>query len=156
MGGIMYCPSCGTEVTKELNYCNRCGANLNPATSMVEQPVRHVSMNGPFWAMALMIVIGLGIIFASLNDLAKKEIHPAALTWLGIAGFATLLSVVSILMHHLSRMSGQPQTERQSRRKRAEKEVVRPAQLPPTRMEPVPSVTENTTRTFEPVERRRS
>jgi hypothetical protein len=31
---------------------------------------------------------------------------------------------------------------------------VRPAQLPPTRIEPVPSVTENTTRTLEMVDRK--
>jgi hypothetical protein len=151
----MYCPSCGTEVTKELNYCNRCGANLNPAVNVVEQPVRVVSMNGPFWAMAIMVVIGLGIIFAGMNDLAKKDIHPAALTWLGIASLATLLSAVALFMRQLSHMSGQPQAERSPKRKKAEIETVRQAQLPPVRMEPVPSVTENTTRTFEPVERRR-
>lgn len=152
----MYCSSCGTEVTKELNYCNRCGANLkNPAAETVEQPVRLVSVNGPFWAMAMMVVIGIGIIFASLNDLAKKDLHPAALTWLGIAGFATILSVVALFIRHLSHMSGQPQTEKVSGRRKAEKEMVRPAQLPPTRIEPVPSVTENTTRTLEMVDRRK-
>jgi hypothetical protein len=152
----MYCSSCGTEVTKELNYCNRCGANLkSTATDTIEQPVRIVSMNGPFWAMALMVVIGIGIIFASLNDLAKKDVHPVALTWIGIGGFATILCVVSLFMRHLSHMSGQPQAEKGLRRKKAEKEIVRPAQLPPTRIEPVPSVTENTTRTLEMVDRRK-
>ena len=30
----MYCPTCGNEITVELKYCNRCGANLTlPATS---------------------------------------------------------------------------------------------------------------------------
>ena len=24
----MYCPSCGNEISVELKYCNRCGANL--------------------------------------------------------------------------------------------------------------------------------
>ena len=149
----MYCPACGTEVTRELNYCNRCGASLNPAANMVEQPARLVSMNGPFWAMAVMVVIGLGIIFAGIGDLANKGIHPAALTWLGIGGLATLFSVVSLFMRQLSHLSGQPQTERLSKRRKKEKDELRPSQLPPMRMEPVPSVTENTTRAFEPIER---
>lgn len=151
----MYCPSCGNEVTAEMNYCNRCGSDLNSGTKVVEQPVRVVSMTGPLWALAVMVVIGLGIIFAGINDLAKKDVHPAAVAWLGIASFAMLFAVVSLFMRHLSHISGQPQTERQPKRKKAEKEAARPAQLPPTRMEPVPSVTENTTRTFEPVERKR-
>ena len=30
----MYCPTCGNEISVELKYCNRCGANLTlPATS---------------------------------------------------------------------------------------------------------------------------
>lgn len=151
----MYCPSCGTEVTKEMNYCNRCGASLSLAADIVEQPVRVVSRSGPFWAMALMVVIGLGIIFSGMSNLTRQGLHPAALTWLGIFSFMTLLSAVKIFMRHLSNTSGQPQTERLSKRKKEEKEAARPAQLPPTRMEPVPSVTENTTRTFEPIERRR-
>jgi|SRR5689334_21629408 len=151
----MYCSSCGTEVTKELNYCNRCGANLNPSVNVIEQPVRIVSMNGPFWAMAIMVVIGLGIIFSGMNDLARKEIHPAALTWLGIGSLATLLSVVALFMRQLSYMSGQPKAERPPKRTKAEKERGRTAQLPPMRMQPVSSVTEETTRTFEPLERGR-
>lgn len=151
----MYCPSCGTEVTKELNYCNRCGANLNPAANMVEQPVRLISMNGPFWAMALMVICGLGIIFSGMSNLARQGLHPVALTWLGIGSLATLISALLLFMRQLSRLSGQPQAERSVKSKKAEKDVMRPAQLPPTRIEPVPSVTENTTRTLEMAERRR-
>ena len=62
----MYCQSCGTEVTKELNYCNRCGANLNASSNLPEQFVRPVSLTAPTIAVALMVVISLGIIFASI------------------------------------------------------------------------------------------
>src|SRR5437764_6626963 len=151
----MYCPSCGTEVTEEMNYCNRCGGSLSPAANTVEQPVRVVNRNGPFWAMALMVIFGLGIIFSGISNLTRQGLHPAALAWLGIFGFMTLISAVKIFMRLLSNTSGQSPTERLSKRKKAEKEAARPAQLPPTRMEPVPSVTENTTRTLEMAERKR-
>lgn len=152
----MYCPSCGTEVTRELNYCNRCGANLNLAANVVEQPARQVSVKGSFWPMALMVVIGLGIIFAGVNDLAKKDVHPAAITWIAIASLAMLFGVVSLFLRQLSHMSGAQQQERPAKRKKTDKDDYKtPAQLPPTRIDPVPSVTENTTRTFEPIERRK-
>ncbi|HKC63184.1 MAG TPA: zinc ribbon domain-containing protein [Pyrinomonadaceae bacterium] len=151
----MYCPSCGTEVTRELNYCNRCGANLNPAANVVEQPVRLVSVTGPYWAIAFMVVMGLGIIFSGLNALVKKDLNSAAVAWIGIISLVMFLSIVSRLIRQLSNVNNLAKpSERPSRRKKANKDEPRPAQLPPTRIEPVPSVTENTTRTLDPVERR--
>jgi hypothetical protein len=153
----MYCSSCGTEVTRELNYCNRCGANLNTTTANDSvQPVRVVSMNGPVWAMALMVVIGLGIIFGSVSDLARKAVHPAALTWIVLGSLGMLFGVVSLFLRHWSQMAGVSQpAEQPAKRRKPNLSEPRPAQLPPTRIEPVPSVTENTTRTFEPIERGR-
>lgn len=153
----MYCPSCGTEVTRELNYCNRCGANLNPAANIVEQPVRLVSVTGPYWAIAFMVIMGLGIIFSSLNALVKKDFNSASIAWIGIISIVMLLSIVSRLVRQLSNINNPAKpSERPARRKKADRDGQRPAQLPPTRIEPVPSVTENTTRTLDPVERRRS
>lgn len=150
----MYCPSCGTEVTKELNYCNRCGANLSPTVSVSEQPVRVVSTNGPIWAMALMVVIGLGIIFSGVRELARMNIHPAALTWIVLGSLGMIGGVAALFLRHWSQMGGvSQQAERPQQRKRAIASEPRRAQLPPSRIEPVPSVTENTTRTFDPVER---
>ena len=152
----MYCSSCGSEVTRELNYCNRCGANLNPAANKVEQPVRLVSVTGPYWAIAFMVVMGLGIIFSSLNALVKKDFNSAAVAWIGIISIVMLLSVVSRLIRQLSNINNLTErSERPSKRKKAHRDERRPAQLPPTRIEPVPSVTENTTRTLDPVERGR-
>src|SRR5205814_4745571 len=153
-GEIMYCSSCGTEVTKGLNYCNRCGANLNPTTSVPEQPTRIVNPGRTIWPMALMVVMGLGIIFSGVNNLAKKDIHPAALTWIVLGSLALLFGVASLFLRYLSQISGTAQqvVKPEPRKKAALKETGSP-QLPPSRMEPVPSVTEHTTRTFEPVYR---
>jgi hypothetical protein len=152
----MYCPSCGTEVTRELNYCNRCGANLSLTTNVSEQPVRVVSTSGPIWAMAMMVVIGLGIIFAGVADLAKKDIHPAALTWMVIGSLGMLLGVVALFLKYWSpTVGGAQKLERPAKRNKTMASEQRPAQLPSSRMEPIPSVTENTTRTFNPIERGR-
>jgi hypothetical protein len=152
----MYCPSCGTEVTRELNYCNRCGANLSLAANVSEQPVRIVSTSGPIWAMAMMVVISLGIMFASVTDLARRDVHPAALTGIVLGVIAMLFGVVSLFLKYWSSMNGGAQpVERPAKRSKEIAGEQRQAQLPPSRMEPVSSVTENTTRTFNPIERGR-
>lgn len=155
----MYCPSCGTEVTLGLNYCNRCGANLSQSTNLPEQPVRHVNLTGPTIAIALMVTIGLGIIFASVSDLARNDFHPVALTWMVIAGLGMIVGVAALVIRQWSNLAGVVKPKEQSlpHKKSAGKEPVIPAQLPPLRSEPVPSVTEHTTRTFEPayIERER-
>ena len=35
----MYCPSCGNEISVELKYCNRCGANLATVPENYAAPV---------------------------------------------------------------------------------------------------------------------
>lgn len=154
----MYCPSCGTEVTLGLNYCNRCGANLSQASNLPEQPARHVNLTGPTIAVALMVIIGLGITFASVADLAKKDIHPVALTWMVIAGLAMITGVAALIIRQWSNLAGvtKPKERPLERKNSADKEFA-PAQLPPQRSEPVSSVTEHTTRTFNPayIERER-
>jgi hypothetical protein len=60
----MYCSSCGIEVTQELNYCNRCGANLSPATNLVPQlPAPPVKLTGPTIAIGATVVLSLVVIF---------------------------------------------------------------------------------------------
>jgi hypothetical protein len=154
----MYCPSCGTEVTLGLNYCNRCGANLSQSSNLPEQPVRQINLTGPTIAIALMVVIGLGITFASVADLARRDVHPVALTWMVIAGLAMITGVAALIIRQWSNLAGvtKPKEHPLSRKKSADKEFA-PAQLPPLRSEPASSVTEHTTRTFEPayIERER-
>jgi len=101
--------------------------------------------------MALMVVIGLGITFASVVDLAKDGLHPAAVTWIVIGSLGMLLGVVALFLRQISQMSGIAQkTERPAKRKKGATEELRPPELPPARINPMPSVTEHTTRTFEP------
>ena len=150
----MYCPSCGTEFALGLNYCNRCGANLSQPSNLPEQlPPRQVNLTGPTIAIALMVIIGLGIIFATVADLARNEFHPVALTWMVVAGLAMIAGVAALVLRQWSQLAGvvKPKERPVPRKKTADQEPSQ-GQLPPLRSEPiVPSVTEHTTRTFEPV-----
>jgi multisubunit Na+/H+ antiporter MnhG subunit len=150
----MYCPSCGTEVTRELNYCNRCGANLNLSSNLPEQPQRPVSLTGPTIGIAVMVVVGLGIIFSSISNLARSGVHPVALTWMIIAGMAMITGVAAMVIRQWSHLAGvSKRQEQKAPRKKPVADEAAPIQLPSMRSTPVSSVTDHTTRTFEPVYR---
>jgi hypothetical protein len=153
----MYCSSCGTEVTRELRYCNRCGANLNqPSAALPEQPMRQVNLTVPTISIAVMVIIGMIVIFASIADLARKDINPVALTWMVIGGLAAIVGVAALLMRQWTQLAGvMKQKEPRGSSKKAADESA-PAQLPPFRSEPVSSVTDHTTRTFDPAKVRKS
>ena len=149
----MYCPSCGNEITVELKYCNRCGANLMlpTITPLAVSPVR---LTFPIIVLGITILGGLGIILGSATEFAQQGIHPAFIVWMVLFGALTLFGCTGLLIRFITKMmtmqrelpSAQPQPRPQF--------TDRPTMphLPP-RMEPVPSVTENTTRTFSPVYR---
>jgi hypothetical protein len=157
----MYCPTCGNEHAVELNYCNRCGANLTlPATSMPAVTTKPVSLTGPAIVIGFTITGGLGIIFGGITELAELHVHPAAITWIILFSMATLFGCSALLIRFLLKMVGaQPQLPVLQQNARPSFERAAAPQLPP-RFEPVPSVTEHTTRTFshayrEPSERGR-
>ena len=150
----MYCPTCGNEITVELKYCNRCGANLTlPATSapMVLAPVK---LTIPSIVLGITILGGLGVIFGAASDFARQGLHPAAIVWIVLFSAATLFACVGLLIRFLTKMMtlGRELAPPQQQPRPAFSDRPPVHHLPP-RMEPVPSVTENTTRTFTPVYR---
>lgn len=148
----MYCQYCGNEVSAELKYCNRCGANLlqsfsNPA-SMMAPP----KLTAPALIVGLTIIGGLGVIFGGASEFARDGLHPAAITWIVLFSMATLFGCTALLIRFWTKLVlMQRQTPTQIETKRVPQSFV-PPQLTP-RLEPVPSVTEHTTRTFAPAYR---
>lgn len=153
----MYCPSCGTEVPSALNYCNRCGANLNQPANQAEEVVRPVNLTGPTIAIGLMVVIALAIIFVGATELLTQGIDPTALTWMVIVSLAMVMGVSALFIRQWTTLAGVAKLkERPAPRKKPieTEQTAAPAQLPPMRSEPVSSVTDHTTRTFDPVKAR--
>lgn len=154
----MYCPSCGSEISVELKYCNRCGANLSAIpVAYTASPAKPVRLGLPTIVLGLTVTIGLAAIFDGAKQLAEMHLHPAAITWMVIFGLATLFGCTALLLRFwlklfsLNRESYQPQI--QSLQPHAQMQIPPPRQQFPPRLEPVPSVTEHTTRTFSPAYR---
>jgi hypothetical protein len=146
----MYCPSCGNEISVELKYCNRCGANLSvPATPQVVS-IAPVKLAIPSIVLGLTIVCGLLVIIAGAGDLARQGVPPVALVWMVLFAVATLIGCTGLLIRFLTKLiTLQRETITTQPTSQPQLTSRPPVQLPP-RYEPVPSVTENTTRTFSP------
>ena len=148
----MYCPTCGNEISVELKYCNRCGANLTLPVMSQPMVLAPVKLTVPSIVLGLTILGGLGIIFSSATEFATRGLHPAAIVWMVLFSAATLFGCIGLMIRFLTKMMtmGREIAPQQHRPAVAERP---PMQHLPPRMEPVPSVTENTTRTFSPIYR---
>ncbi len=68
----MYCPTCGNEISVELKYCNRCGANLAIVPeSYPAVPFKPTRLSLPAIVLGLTVTIGLGLIFSGAAELAE-------------------------------------------------------------------------------------
>ena len=149
----MYCPSCGTEISVELKYCNRCGANLSlPAANTQLVTVAPVKLTIPSIVLGLTIILGLGITIAGLSQMALVGVPAVALVWMALFAVATLFGCSAMMIRFWTKIimlqretlsQGEPVRPRVVEKPQAQ-------QLPP-RFDNYSSVTENTTRTFNPV-----
>jgi hypothetical protein len=151
----MYCPSCGAESALDLNYCNRCGANMAVAVAPVRELVP-ISLTKPAVVIGLTAaLITLGG-FAILVDGAIKLSHAFQnndpILALVMFGMITILISDIMLIRLLSRIVRASLDRGKEMPASLPKPQAReaPRQLSP-QLEPVPSVTEHTTRTFAPV-----
>ncbi len=151
----MYCPSCGSEIAVELKYCNRCGANLtlpaaNAPTMMVAPRVK---LGMPSIVLGLTTIGGLGIIFGGASEFARVGVNPVAIVWMVLFSMATLFGCIALMIRFWTKLiTLQRDSVVSEPVRRSFVEKPHAQQLPP-RLEGIPSVTENTTRTFSPIYR---
>jgi hypothetical protein len=150
----MYCPSCGNEISVELKYCNRCGANLSTMPELHPAPAgKPIRLGLPAIVLGLTITVGLGIVFNSAVELASIQVHPAAIAWMVIFGLAALFGCTALMLRFwlkvlaMNREAYRPPTQLRPPAQ-APVQIPGPRQAFPPRLEPMPSVTEHTTRTF--------
>jgi hypothetical protein len=149
----MYCSSCGASVAQSLSYCKHCGAKLSgekddsliKTTELRAESLIISAMVGLFVLGLLAIAVLMGVMKAVL-DLNAGQI-------LGFAtvSFLIMLLIEGVLIWRLSRRKrgaeGTGDTALSKKHTTQELDAAQARGLP----EAMPSVTEHTTRTLEPI-----
>ena len=148
----MFCSSCGTAVTRGLAYCNHCGAKLSGGKDDAVAKPAETYPESLVWALVAIFVVGLcGII--GLMAVMKEVVgfSPDIILYITLLCFLPMLVVEGVLIWKLLRhKSGAKEAGDAARLKARETKELGAAQarsLP----DAAPSVTEQTTRAFDPV-----
>ena len=143
----MYCSSCGVAVAQGRSYCNYCGAKVSSGDSVTEssevKPGLLVSAMVGLFILGLVAITMLMGMMKSILDLPVERV--LAIT---LIPFLLLLLIEGVLIRLLLRRTKPPQeaSDRTFYRGQvtSELDAAHARALP----EPLPSVTENTTRTL--------
>jgi uncharacterized paraquat-inducible protein A len=145
----MYCSSCGSAVTRGLSYCNHCGAKLGPLEAKSASKPAELFPDSLIWAMVSVFVVGLGCnigLIAVLKDMLNLDTKL-------IVGFSLLVFLLIIALEGvlvsllLSRRKAAKKAETETVERSTKEFGEEQPRVLPAHME---SVTEQTTRPFEP------
>ena len=146
----MYCSSCGAAVTRGLTYCNHCGAKM---TREGDNGVKssEVKPESLVWAMVAVLVFGFVAIMFLMMAMKMVGLGVGQILAFTILSFLIMLVVEGVFISQLlGRKRGTKETADIGLSKDQTTKELHEAQarvLP----EPMPSVTEHTTRTFDPI-----
>jgi hypothetical protein len=152
----MYCSSCGAASAQGLSYCNRCGANLSLSESLVSTD----KPKGLGFVISLGLMMTTGVALGGLAlalvfalEFFKKGFPIEAVTILAVLSLVMLFGTTALLSRQLSRLIS-VYLESGASAMRPKKAKLSEAAAPLTAIdaprEPALSVTEHTTRTFDP------
>src|SRR5713226_5201586 len=103
----MFCPSCGTEDTIGLPYCNRCGANLGGMIASQTEPVI-VNLTKPTLIIAATLAVltlgGFAGLIGGALSLASVVHSSDPLIAMIIFGMLTIMIVDIFLVRQLSKL----------------------------------------------------
>jgi predicted nucleic acid-binding Zn ribbon protein len=150
----MYCASCGTPVASGLSFCNRCGTSLSKERGRSKE----IELGGGLIAAVVLVaLVGLGIMLGGSIALKKGgEFGNDVVALFMIFSFAILGFVELFLVRQLTRVLAT--AARRDSIEQPQQPLFQPAMVAASEVrgshlrtlaEPVPSVTENTTRTLQ-------
>ncbi len=152
----MYCSTCGVNVAQGLSYCNYCGATLSGAKG--ETRIKSPEVKPELLVSAMVVVFVLGLVAITMLIGMMKSV--LALNAGQILAFTLLSFLIMVFLEGvfirllLRRKRGAEEagdTVLSKGQATKELDAAQARALP----EPVPSVTEHTTRAFEPIHRER-
>jgi hypothetical protein len=146
----MYCPSCGAALTKELNYCNRCGIDLSVIKGSSNSKSLEKSIESIIWSIVLVTATVLGIMVAVMALMKGFQLGGEVVVWFMALMFLVLLGINGVLIWQLLRLNSLAKEARNASQIQSHETKELDANSKQALIEPRMSVTENTTRTLEP------
>jgi hypothetical protein len=165
MGNMYYCSLCGAANVAGMKYCKQCGGQISPAMSatspyqtapdprMGMSLQSHRSSRGVgalAWAMAAVSVGGLSIILGTAIPLFSVGFGGRELSLIMLASIALLGGTVFMLGRQMSRLVGYQIGENQRPAAQPSLAPVYPPRQLETGPSGIASVTEGTTKIFDP------
>ena len=152
----MYCQTCGSAINPQTKYCNRCGTQLAPVEqkSLEKTPAEKrldEYLDGLFWIS----VFGLAFIIG--GSVLLKTVGFSELIVIGYAILSATVFLINFGFSLWGALSIMRSTKggKLTMQPGRETHELNPPKIEPVMM-PAGSVTENTTRSFDPVEQNRA
>ena len=146
----MYCSSCGVVVAQGLSYCNYCGAKSSGAKS--DNVIKSSEVKPGLLVPAMVITFVFGLIAIILLMFAMKmlNLNTGQILAFMLLSFTIMLTVEGVFIRLLLRR--QRGTEEAGETVLLKGQATKELDAAQARVlpEPVPSVTEHTTRALEP------
>ena len=147
----MYCQTCGGQLAQPLSYCNHCGADLS--TSKARAGTAGTAIDTLLWVIVGTTITLLGMALGALVLIKNGAINEHLGMAFVILTFVSLVVTEAVLMWrllHLKRGAEEMQAIPKVDDLSADEPTPVTARALQEPLEPVSSVTEQTTRTLEP------
>jgi uncharacterized membrane protein YvbJ len=148
----MYCSSCGSAVPQNLSYCNRCGAKAGGGKADAAGRPTELSPDSLLNVVAAIFVVGIGAIVFLMALIKDGPVNPFILA-AAMLIFALVILVEGVLLGLLVSRNRSAKKAAAAAAALSQEQVTKELNAAQARVlpEPAPSVTEHTTRTFDPV-----
>ena len=149
----MYCQTCGAQLAQPLSYCNHCGADLNTLKVEGQAGTAGTAIETLVWVIVGTTITLLGMALGALVLIKNGAINERLGIAFVILTFVSLVVAEGVLVWRLLRLNRGVEEIRAVPKlndlstDEPNPVTVRALQEP---LEPVSSVTEQTTRTLEP------
>jgi len=153
----MYCSTCGVAVTQGLSYCNYCGATLSRAKG--EARIKPPEVKPELLVAAMVVVFVLGLVAITMLIGVMKtvlDLNAGQILAFTMLSFLIMLLIEGVCIRLLLRRKrgAEEAGDTVLLKGQATKEL--DATLARALPEPLQSVTEHTTRAFEPIHSERT
>jgi hypothetical protein len=151
----MYCSSCGAGVSQGLSFCSQCGAKVRTVESGRIVKSSEVKPEALVWAMVAVLVFGFVAIVFLMMAMKMVGLREGPILAFTIMSFLTMLWLEAVFMWQLLRRKRSIEATADTALSREQDTKELDASQARALPEPVPSVTEHTTRSFEPLHNER-